>query len=1119
MPVHSFGRIVGWLRGLGGGQREGSDAELLRAYAVVRDESAFAELVRRHGPLVWGLCRRSLAREQDAEDAFQATFVVLARKAQSIRKADSLASWLFGVARRSASLIRERDRRPIPEAPMRHVSDPSSEAASAEACDTILDEVRRLPDRYRLPLLLCGLEGLTKAEAARRLGWKEGTVSGRLARARSRLQKRLLRRGVVGTSAAVPALGAVPAPLLAATLQASVRSAAPSPAVSLLAQEVIRSMKLPTTVKLLVALALVGLCTIAFGAAVYRPTNRATPVAENDRDPPPETGVARWQERLRLRGYSGGAYREFSPDGKVLATINGRNQLQFLDATTWQPQASCALTKYKNGTYYPDMKPFSPDGKLFVVGWRVPGATKADKPRLETWLIEAATGKVRKVLPGNLPRFSPDGKLLAVNRGESLTLYDITSGAEVRTLAAGSKIKWQGNWFSPDSKLLCAATERGRAPLWEVASGKQWATLEGFLPVWSKDSKSLATTLPGPVVKLWDAATGKERATLKGFDFPGCGVEFSPDGRLVLTTTSEYGLKPDGEYQFPKFPQPYTPKRLRLDLRLWDAATGKELLRLPGEVQHCRGGTFSPDGKTILYQRLTDDPGYKMEAVLWDVAAGKEQRVFRPPHGLDGVSFTPDGTAVGASVNGPTHEQTTLTYWDARTGKVLAELPGTGRMFVDLRFSPDGRILTMGTGVPLPPGELPPGGVPSPMEVRVYLWRKDRVASETRGEPIPIKLNQPKKTESAAGRAWEALKKEHEAGDTDFAARYAAAKSDAEKWTLEKARLTALTELAARALALAREHPKDPAALAALEWALRCTGGSASGKLGEMGVEAVALVRQTLLTSPLLDRMLPWLAHHQSAEAEKLLETALKESPHREVRARAGHWLAMTLAEEVEAVRTIRQMPELADHPRVKERAAYIKRLQSLDADEAARRAEQICQRLIKDYADVKLSEVQSDRLGEVATRALFALRHLTLGKPAPEIEGKDLDGKTLKLSDFRGRVVVLIFCGHWCGPCRVMNPHKQTLVKRHAGKPFALLEVNSDSDPEEWKRMMKKEGYTWRCWADGGREGPIARRWNVTHWPTIYVLDGKGLIRYKELRDEPLEKAVETLLAEEKGR
>src|SRR6516162_9665278 len=114
MSAHSLDRIVGWLRGLGAGRPEGTDSELLRAYAARRDESAFAELMRRHGGLVWGVCRRSLAREQDAEDAFQATFLVLSRKAESIRAGQSLPSWLFGVARRSAILIRQRGNRPLP---------------------------------------------------------------------------------------------------------------------------------------------------------------------------------------------------------------------------------------------------------------------------------------------------------------------------------------------------------------------------------------------------------------------------------------------------------------------------------------------------------------------------------------------------------------------------------------------------------------------------------------------------------------------------------------------------------------------------------------------------------------------------------------------------------------------------------------------------------------------------------------------------------------------------------------------------------------------------------------------------------------------------------------------
>jgi peroxiredoxin len=137
------------------------------------------------------------------------------------------------------------------------------------------------------------------------------------------------------------------------------------------------------------------------------------------------------------------------------------------------------------------------------------------------------------------------------------------------------------------------------------------------------------------------------------------------------------------------------------------------------------------------------------------------------------------------------------------------------------------------------------------------------------------------------------------------------------------------------------------------------------------------------------------------------------------------------------------------------------------------------------------------------------ALRHLVLGKTAPDIEGEDLDGKRFKLSAYRGRVVVLIFCGNWCGPCREMNAQKQRLVERLAGKPFALLEVNSDEDREAVKRTMRKEKLTWRCWFDGSHEGPLARRWNVHRWPSIYVLDAKGVIRYKDLRDQPLEGAT----------
>jgi RNA polymerase sigma factor (sigma-70 family) len=194
---------------------ESSDDELLREFVEGRDRAAFERLVGRHGPMVWGVCRGLLRHEQDVEDAFQATFLVLANRASAVRQGASLAGWLYAVARRTAlaaSALRRcelrGEDRPEPQAAG---PNPASAAASAEACAAILAEVEWLPEQYRLPLILCGLQGLSRPEAARRLGWKEGTVAGRLARARVQLAARLARRG----------LGAAAVGVLSVVFQAS----------------------------------------------------------------------------------------------------------------------------------------------------------------------------------------------------------------------------------------------------------------------------------------------------------------------------------------------------------------------------------------------------------------------------------------------------------------------------------------------------------------------------------------------------------------------------------------------------------------------------------------------------------------------------------------------------------------------------------------------------------------------------------------------------------------------------------------------------------------------------------------------------------------------------------
>src|SRR5262245_56233695 len=170
-----------------------TDGELLEQFLAARDGAAFEVLVRRHGPMVLGVCRRVLGNEHDAEDAFQATFLVLARRGDAVRPASKVGSWLYGVAYRTALEARRMAaRRRRKEA----CAVPRSEAAPDAADDLrpVLDrELSGLPDRYRAPLVLCDLEGSTRKEAARRLGWAEGTVSSRLSRGRQLLARRLRR--------------------------------------------------------------------------------------------------------------------------------------------------------------------------------------------------------------------------------------------------------------------------------------------------------------------------------------------------------------------------------------------------------------------------------------------------------------------------------------------------------------------------------------------------------------------------------------------------------------------------------------------------------------------------------------------------------------------------------------------------------------------------------------------------------------------------------------------------------------------------------------------------------------------------------------------------------------
>ena len=283
------------------------DALLLEQFRLHRDETAFTTLVQRHGPLVFGVCRRVLRDSHAAEDAFQATFLVLARRAGAIRKPEALSSWLHGVAARVAVRARNQDsqRRGRESQVMAMASQngahdafepaaggpgPLAESTQRELRLVLDEELARLPEKYRLPMVLCYLEGKSNEEAARQLCWTKGCVSGRLARARDLLRDRLARRGLALSAAALGGAlthqtvtaGVAPA-LVDVTVRGAVLFAAGNaaagiasvPAVSL-ARQTLQAMlfaRVTTAAALVLAVVLVA---GGAGAAIYGGLNAAS---------------------------------------------------------------------------------------------------------------------------------------------------------------------------------------------------------------------------------------------------------------------------------------------------------------------------------------------------------------------------------------------------------------------------------------------------------------------------------------------------------------------------------------------------------------------------------------------------------------------------------------------------------------------------------------------------------------------------------------------------------------------------------------------------------------------------------------------------------------------------
>lgn len=317
-----------------------------------------------------------------------------------------------------------------------------------------------------------------------------------------------------------------------------------------------------------------------------------------------------------------------------------------------------------------------------------------------------------------------------------------------------------------------------------------------------------------------------------------------------------------------------------------------------------------------------------------------------------------------------------------------------------------------------------------------------------------------------------------------------------------------------KALAIARQEPHAPIACEVLQWIISNRRIISPGLLPS-GFEAVELLTNHV-TCPNLSATCwalgsKWDWRHQPTI--DLLRAVVAQNPDRPVRGHAAFALAKLLKMKADNWEFWLNYPEAGTFPDVGK--AFIGRREAVPADlEAVQKEEERMFKVVLDgYADCEVAGRPQSTLGEMAKAELQALRTLGVGMVAPELEGVDIEGKKLKLGDYRGRVVVVTFWATWCGPCMAQIPAERDLVREMEGRPFALIGVNGDPKREGLKEVVEKEEMTWPSFWDGS--GKIAKAWDVKRWPTTYVLDANGVVRFKNLGGVPLQQAVARLLEE----
>jgi RNA polymerase sigma factor (sigma-70 family) len=560
-----------------------TDSQLLERFASRHEEAAFAELVRRHGPMVLRTCQRVLGNRPDVDDAFQATFIVLARKAPALTAALPLGGWLHRVAQRISlrarfTAGRRRERSLDDTVPPAAIPSPS-----AEPSEVLDEELNGLSDKYRVPLVLCYLQGKTAAQAGQELGCPVRTLERRLAQGRDLLRQRLLRRGLTLGAAALTAplfaeisRAAVPEALARATAHGATLLVAGGP----VAQDILTAQA-------------VDLANVALHEAATRKLLRLAAL-------------------LLVLGAAGAVLALTVPRGKPSAAVAGSSGEIRRSAFPFRRAA------------------FAPDNRMLALADEDGGVEVYDLDYTKPTLINRL--KFRLDEPG--PRrscvaVSPDGKKLAVGTlAGTVQLWDLGAGTKLATLQTAQRGEVTHLAFAPDGQALAALvagkqgglttwtlatqTERCRVPLTDVVGVHLVFTPRNELFVVNEQY----------LLYAWDASTGQP-LPVNAPAIPGVrgsrALAVAADGSVVVACAAEDGTR---------------------TVRLWQrgARDMRTLFALALDAK--LSVLASPQGDSIACHFHNDN-----RVVVWDVALNRRLHEIRRPFegGITCLAYSPDG--------------------------------------------------------------------------------------------------------------------------------------------------------------------------------------------------------------------------------------------------------------------------------------------------------------------------------------------------------------------------------------------------------------------------------------------------------------------------------------------